>query len=94
MKIEMRNKLEELLKNGCQVHGCKREHEKASELYLSASCHENGGVDVRYNTEGVLILECHVCKKHIATIAVTARHRTRLERIEAEYLTPPERGSW
>jgi hypothetical protein len=46
MKIETRNELDELLKNGCQVHGCKREHEKASELYLCASCHENGGVDV------------------------------------------------
>jgi hypothetical protein len=70
MMIQTRKDLDEVLARGCNAPGCKHEHEKMSELFFNSGCHPGTGVDVCYNAEGMLILTCHFCDRHITAIKV------------------------
>jgi hypothetical protein len=70
--------LDNYVREGCQVPHCTHKHEQA-EIWLSPRCHRTEGVFVVYR-EGVVILECAVCRTHICTVAVAEGEKNDLYR--------------
>jgi hypothetical protein len=82
-----REQLDEIAKHGCQVPGCKHNHE--SLVYLHSRCHVSGQVDAFYvradgslagfpenqpleDAPDCLRILCGQCNKHIADVFIKA----------------------
>lgn len=63
--VQTRSRLDKM---GCSTPNCGHDH---SVLYLVPVCHEDAGLEARYEKRtGHLILECARCGKHAGTIQV------------------------
>lgn len=54
----------------CEKPDCDTVHERTTPLHLTPRCHEGAPVEAIYQQFGVLAIQCFVCKRSVATIAV------------------------
>jgi hypothetical protein len=65
-----RDDLDSLALQGCSIEGCDHKGQEKP-FFLHARCHIKARLEVSYlyNT-GVLVLQCGVCRKTVAEVAV------------------------
>lgn len=61
--------LDKLVAGGCGVPGCGHEHSANDAMYLHASCHLDGRLEVFYQA-GVVTIRCLECERVVGQIAV------------------------
>lgn len=54
----------------CEKPDCTTRHESTTPLHLTSRCHEGAPVEAIYRGDGLLVIQCSVCHRLIANIAV------------------------
>lgn len=80
MTIFTKEKLNTL---NCESPGCT--HEGHERIYLTPRCHQSRAVVASYHrTRGTLLIQCSVCKRIVAEIAVGNAHENLVDRDMAD----------